>query len=79
MQVFIYCKITLHVSGVHRYPSSGVHKTITAASGTGHITYLSNSLPPAWPNNQLKYIGVVNLVVWPRMRPHYQINNTYVF
>ena len=31
-------------------PSSGVHKTVTAASGTGHITYQSNNLPPAWPN-----------------------------
>jgi len=31
------------------HPSSGVHKTVTAAFGTGHITYLSNNLPPAWP------------------------------
>ena len=28
MQVFIYCKIAL--------PSSEVHRTLTAASGTGH-------------------------------------------
>ena len=35
MQVFIYCKITLHVSGVHRtHPQE--HKPVTAASGTGH-------------------------------------------
>ena len=33
--------------GCQSYPSSGVHKTITAASGTGNITYLSNNLPPA--------------------------------
>jgi len=32
------------------HPSSGAHKTVTAASGTGHITYQSNNLPPAWPN-----------------------------
>ena len=32
------------------HPSSGVHKTVTAASGTGHITYLSNNLPPTWPS-----------------------------
>ena len=32
------------------HPSSGVHKIVTAASGTGHLTYLSNNLPPAWPN-----------------------------
>ena len=31
-------------------PSSGVHQTVTAASGTGHITCQSNNLPPAWPN-----------------------------
>ena len=35
---------TLHVSGVHSHPSSGVNKTVTAASGTGH----SNSFSP-WP------------------------------
>ena len=32
------------------HPSSGVHKTLTAASGTGHITYPGNNLPPAWSN-----------------------------
>ena len=31
-------------------PSSGVQKTVTAASGTGHITYWCNNLPPTWPN-----------------------------
>jgi hypothetical protein len=41
MQVFIYCKITLHVLGCLSHPSSGVHQTVTAASGTGHITYQS--------------------------------------
>jgi len=30
---FIYCKVTLHVSCVVD-PSSGVHKTVTTASGT---------------------------------------------
>jgi len=30
--------------------SSGLHQTVTAASGTGHITCHSNNLPPAWPN-----------------------------
>ena len=32
------------------HPSSRVHKTVTAASATGHITYPGNNLPPAWPN-----------------------------
>ena len=31
------------------HPSSGVHKTVTAASSTGHITYQGNDLLPAWP------------------------------
>ena len=35
---------------VSSHPSSGVHKTVTAASGTGHITYHGNNLPPAWPD-----------------------------
>ena len=30
--------------------SSGVHKIVTAASGTGHIKYPGNDLPPSWPN-----------------------------
>jgi len=36
MQIFIYCKITPHVSGIYRTHHQGVHKTITAAFGTGH-------------------------------------------
>ena len=53
MQVFIYCKITLHVSGCASHPSSGVHKTVTAASGTGHsicaATFLKHGLiRPRW-------------------------------
>ena len=35
--------------GCALHPSSGVHKTVTAASGTGHITYQGNNLPPTWP------------------------------
>ena len=38
MQVFIYCKITLHVSAVHRTHHQE-YITLTAVSGTGHITY----------------------------------------
>ena len=43
MQIFIYCKVTLHVS-VSQHPSSGVLKTVTAASGTGHNTGTATSL-----------------------------------
>jgi hypothetical protein len=36
--------------GCLSHPSSGVQGTVTAASGTGHITCQSNNLPPALPN-----------------------------
>ena len=36
--------------GCLSHPSSGVHKILTAASGTGHITYQGNDLLPVWPN-----------------------------
>ena len=35
--------------GCSSRPSSGVHKTVTAAPGAGYITYLFNNLPPTWP------------------------------
>ena len=37
--------------GCQLHPSSGVHKTVTTASGTGHISYAANSLQrgQAWP------------------------------
>jgi len=37
MQIFIHCKVNLHV-WVSQHPSSGVLKTVTATSGTGHNT-----------------------------------------
>ena len=36
--------------GCLSHPSSGVHETVTAASGTSHITYQSNELLPVWSN-----------------------------
>ena len=36
--------------GCLSHPSSGVHQTVTVASGTGHITYEGKDLLPAWPN-----------------------------
>ena len=33
--------------GCLSHPSSGVHKSVTAASGTGHITYPGNDLSPS--------------------------------
>jgi len=34
---------------VSLHPSPGAHKTVTAASGTGHVMHQGNDLPPAWP------------------------------
>ena len=39
--------------GCPSHPSSGVHKIVTADSGTGYITYLSNNLPPTWPSGHV--------------------------
>ena len=44
MQIFIYCIVTLYVFRVSQHPSSGVLKTVTAASGTGHNTGTATSL-----------------------------------
>ena len=35
--------------GCLSHPSSGVYQTITAASGTGHITWQRDNLPPGRP------------------------------
>jgi len=43
MQIFIYCKVTLHVSGVTA-PFSRSTKTLNADSGTGHNTGTATSL-----------------------------------
>ena len=40
----LFCKFTLNVSGAKPHPSSGVHKTVTRASGTGHIFCAATSL-----------------------------------
>ena len=47
----LFCKFTLHVSGVNHTHRSGVHKTVTTASGTGHIFCAVTSLQrgQAWP------------------------------
>jgi hypothetical protein len=46
MQVFVIGNL-LYMFRVSSHQSSGVHKTVTAASGTGHITYQDNDLLPA--------------------------------
>ena len=47
-----YCWCPSHLS-------TGVHKTVTAASGTGHITYLCNNLPPVWPTRPFYRVTIV--------------------
>ena len=46
-----FCKFTLHVLGCQPHPSSGIHKTVTTASSTGHIFCAAASLQrgQAWP------------------------------
>jgi len=50
MQIFIYCKATLHVSAVTA-PIIRSTKTVTAVSGTGHNigTATPLQLGPTWP------------------------------
>ena len=43
MQIFIYCKVILHVSGVTA-PINRITKSITAASGTVHNICTTTSL-----------------------------------
>ena len=51
--------------GCLSHPSSGVRKTVTAASGTGHITYLSKNLPPTWPICHAGGSLLHRYVLWP--------------
>jgi len=48
MKIFIYCKVTLNVSGVTA-PIIRSTKTVTAASGTGHNTGTSLQRGPIRP------------------------------
>jgi len=50
MQIFIYCKAILHVSGVTAPIIRSTKKTVPAASGTGHTTCTVIPLPirPRW-------------------------------
>ena len=55
MQIFIYCKVTLYMFRVSQHPSSGVLKTVTAASGTGHNTGTATSLQRGHPGTWLDF------------------------
>ena len=47
---YLFTAKLLYMFRVSSHPLSGAHETITATSGTGHVTYQGNNLPPAWPN-----------------------------
>ena len=55
-QITLFIILQVHSTsfGCQQYPTSGVHKTVTAASGTGHIFCVQ--LPP---NNvaKLDHVG----------------------
>ena len=43
MHVFIYCRITLRMFRVPSHPSSGEHKTVTAAPDTGQSNNIATT------------------------------------
>ena len=49
--LFIILQVRSTYFGCQPHPSSGVHKTVTTASGTGHIFCAATSLQhdQAWP------------------------------
>jgi len=60
MQIFVHCKTTLHFK-VSEHPSSGVLKTVHAASGTGHNTGTATPLQRGLVGKQSRpdHAGVV--------------------
>jgi len=48
-QSIYYSASSVYMFGCQPHPSSGVHRTVTTASGTGNI-FLCNYLPPTWPS-----------------------------
>ena len=46
--LFIILQVHSTCFGCQTHPSSGVHKTVNTASGTGHI--LCSYCPPTWPS-----------------------------
>jgi len=55
--LFIILRVNSSCFRCQPHPSSGVHETVTTASGTGHII-LCSYLPPTWPSGH----------TWPRWR-----------
>jgi len=57
MQVFIYCKMTLHVSVLHRTHHQEYIKL-----------YLSNNIPPTWPIGHVGGRLLLRYYDWPRWK-----------
>ena len=64
MQIFIYCKVTLHVSGVTA-PIIRSTKSVTAASSTGHNTGTATSLQRGLIGIRPCWREVAVPVLWP--------------
>ena len=57
LAVYLFTARSLYIFWVSSHPSSGVHKTVTTASGTGHII----SVATAFQHGQV--------LTWPRWNP----------
>jgi len=62
MQIFIYCEVTLHVSGVTA-PIIRNTKSVTATSGTGHNTGTATSLQPGLIRPRWREVAVPEAAV----------------
>ena len=69
LAVYLFTAKSLYMFRVSSHPSSGVHKTVTTASGTGHIIGVAtaiqrghvyetiiNNCPTKWNNEQSIYL-----------------------
>jgi len=55
---YIILKIHSTCFGCQPHPSSGVHKTVTTVSATGHAV-LCSYLPPTWPKFRLSTTPII--------------------
>ena len=62
--LFIILQVHSTCFGCQSNPSSGVHKTVTTAYGTGHV-FLCSYLPPTWPLTASWREAVVTVLCTP--------------
>jgi len=63
MQIFIYCKVTLHISGVTAPIIRSTKKTVTATSGTGHNIGTATSLQRGLIRSRWREVAVPEVAV----------------